>query len=77
LHFEILGDDDNFLDDDKTYCRKTNDLKSEKDTYVPITIIDSNGMAKHEESITENIYLNGKKTKHKFIKRWENKNDKN
>lgn len=49
----------------------------EKDTYVPITIIDSNGMAKHEESITENIYLNGKKTKHKFIKRWENKNDKN
>lgn len=31
LHFEILGDDDNFLDDDKTYCRKTNDLKSEKD----------------------------------------------
>ena len=31
LHFEILGDDDNFLDDDKTYCRKTNDLKSTKD----------------------------------------------
>ena len=31
LHFEILGDDDNFLDDDKTYCRKTNDLKSGKD----------------------------------------------
>ena len=31
LHFEILGDDDNFLDDDKTYCKKTNDLKSEKD----------------------------------------------
>ena len=30
-----------------------------------------------KESITENIYLNGKKTKHKFIKRWENKNDKN
>lgn len=30
LHFEILGDDDNFLDD-KTYCKKTNDLKSEKD----------------------------------------------
>ena len=31
LHFEILGDDDNFLEDDKTYCKKTNDLKSEKD----------------------------------------------
>ena len=31
LHFEILGDDDNFLDDDQTYCKKTNDLKSEKD----------------------------------------------
>ena len=52
-------------------------IEIKKDTYVPITIIDSNGMAKHEESITENIYLNGKKTKHKFIKRWENKNDKN
>ena len=31
LHFEILGDDDNFLDDDKTYCKRTGDLKSEKD----------------------------------------------
>ena len=31
LHFEILGDDDNFLEDGQTYCRKTNDLKSEKD----------------------------------------------
>ena len=31
LHFEILGDDDNFLDDGQTYCRKTNDLKSAKD----------------------------------------------
>ena len=30
-------------------------IEIEKDTYVPITIIDSNGMAKHEESITENI----------------------
>ena len=31
LHFEILGDDDNFLDDDKTYCKRTGDFKSEKD----------------------------------------------
>ena len=31
LNFEILGDDDNFLEDGQTYCRKTNDLKSEKD----------------------------------------------
>lgn len=31
LHFEILGDDGDFLDDGQTYCKKTNDLKSEKD----------------------------------------------
>ena len=31
LHFEILGDDDNFLEYGHTYCKKTNDLKSEKD----------------------------------------------
>ena len=31
LNFEVLGDDDNFLEDGQTYCRKTNDLKSEKD----------------------------------------------
>lgn len=30
LHFEILGDDDNFLEDDKTYCKRTSDFKSEK-----------------------------------------------
>ena len=30
LNFVILGDDDNFLEDGQTYCRKTNDLKSEK-----------------------------------------------
>ncbi len=31
LNFEILGDDDNFLEDGQTYCKKTNYLKSEKD----------------------------------------------
>ena len=31
LNFEIIDDDDNFLDDGQTYCKKTNDLKSEKD----------------------------------------------
>ena len=31
LHFEILGDDDNFLEDGQTYCKRTGDLKSEKD----------------------------------------------
>lgn len=31
LHFEIIGDDDNFLEDDKTYCKRIGDLKSEKD----------------------------------------------
>lgn len=30
LHFEILGDDDNFLEDNQTYCKKTGDLKSDK-----------------------------------------------
>ena len=47
-----------------------------KISLTQLTIIDSNGIVKHEESITESIYLNGKKTKHKFIKRCENKNDK-
>ncbi len=31
LNFVILGDDDNFLEDGQTYCKKTNYLKSEKD----------------------------------------------
>ena len=30
LNFEVLGDDDNFLEDDKTYCKRTGDLKSDK-----------------------------------------------
>ena len=30
LYFEIIGDDDNFLENDKTYCKRTSDLKSDK-----------------------------------------------
>ena len=30
LNFEILGEDDNFLEDNQTYCKKTGDLKSDK-----------------------------------------------
>ena len=39
LNFEILGDDDNFLEDGQTYCRKTNDLKSEKDECKALELV--------------------------------------
>ena len=31
LNFEVLGDDGNFLEDEKTYCKRTGVLKSDKD----------------------------------------------
>ena len=31
MHFEILNEDDEFLSEDKTYCRLDNSLKTDED----------------------------------------------
>ena len=38
MHFEILDEKDEFLSEDKTYCRLDNSLKSEEDECIKLEL---------------------------------------